>query len=199
MIMQTSLKVASLLFLILLNFACFNRFAKTPQPEKELSETKNSDVAAEELSREPVLFRLLNNLNETSQQLKKSSDEALQLNYSFLETRGTNSDSGGLQIISSVLSSFSDTCQCEYRILMLYGLAKEKFKSELALRLSHTLETEKSKMENLMKQYRLGYSTLERNNAIRLADKAKQQINETQRLIDELIRFYASEHQLWKQ
>ncbi len=81
--MPTSLKVASLLFLILLNFACFNRFAKTPQPEKELSETKKNDVAAQELSREPVLFGLLNNLNQTSQQLKKSSEEALQLNYSF--------------------------------------------------------------------------------------------------------------------
>jgi hypothetical protein len=82
---------------------------------------------------------------------------------------------------------------------MLYGLAQEKFKSELALRLSLTLETKKSIIENLMKQYRLGYSALERNNAIRFADKAKQQINEAQRLVDELIRFYAFEHQLWKQ
>ncbi len=82
---------------------------------------------------------------------------------------------------------------------MLYGLAQEKFKSELALRLAHTLEAEKPIMENQMKQYRLGYSALERNNAIRLADKAKQPINETQMLVDELIRFYALEHQLWKQ
>jgi hypothetical protein len=82
-IMPTSLKLASLLFLILLNFACFNRFAKTPQPEKEFSDTKKNDVAAEELSRDPDLFRLLNNLSQTSQQLKKFSEEALQLNYSF--------------------------------------------------------------------------------------------------------------------
>ena len=197
--MSTSLKVSSLLFLILLNFACFNRFAKTPQPEKEFSETKKHDVAAQELSREPDLTRLLKNLNQTSQHLKKSSEEALELNYSLLETRGTNSDSDGLQIISSVLSSFSDTCHCEYRILMLYGPAQEKFKSELALRLSLTLETEKSKTENLMKQYRLGHSALESNDAIRFADKAKQQINEAQKLVDELIRFYALEHQLWKQ
>jgi uncharacterized membrane protein YccC len=97
------------------------------------------------------------------------------------------------------LSSFSDTSQCEYRILRLYGLAQERFKSELALRLSRTLETEKSMMENLMKQYRSGHSALESNSAIRLADKAKQQTSEAQSLVDELIRFYALEHKLWKQ
>ena len=212
--MPARLKVLSLLFLILLNFACFNRFAKAPQPENDLSEpTKDEsevvsekrsiekdifDVAAEELSREPDPIGLLNNLRQNSQQLTKSSEEALQLGYRFLETRGSNSDSDGLQIISSVLSSLSDNCQCEYRTLLLYGLAQEKYKNDLALRLSLIIQTEKTTIENLMKQYWSGYSALERNNAIRLADKAMQQINENQRLFDELIRFYAFEHQRWK-
>ena len=212
--MPTILKVSLLLFLILLNFACFNRFAKAPPPEKEISATtKNEreivsekpsiekdifDVAAEELSGEPDPVGLLNNLKQNAQQLTKSSEDALQLGYSFLKTRGSNSDSDGLQLISSTLSSLSDSCQCEYRSLLLYGLAQEKYKNDLALRLSQIIRTEKTTIENLIKQHWLGFSMLESNNAIRLADKAKQQINETQKLFDELIRFYAFEHRRWK-
>ncbi len=144
---------------------------------------------------DPELSKLLNSLRQTRKNLRDTNIEILQLSSIFIETKGDDINSQGLQIISSVLDSFANTLDCYNDILFLYVPIKEEYKKDIARYLLFKLQGTKSSQETTIKGFWLGYSAFKRNNAIHLADKAKLQIDEAQRLIDELIRFYTFEYQ----